>query len=190
MRKRCSLCCLLAGCFLPATSAAIAQEVVHALCGTVRAINPPAKTITVTTDDGSEGLFKDFVEHRTSLDFDKRIRAEAMSADAFAENGARVIVYYFGNDTARTAVALQNLGTGQFDSGTGTVIKYYRNEHLLTIRNQSGVDQSFLIGPKTVAETAMGAVQGSDFDLEDGEQVRVIAKPEKGTETALFVSAM
>ena len=44
---------LLVGYFFLATLAATAQEVVHALIGTVSSINPAAKTITVKTDDGS-----------------------------------------------------------------------------------------------------------------------------------------
>ena len=41
-RSACSL-----GCFFLATSEAIAQEVVHALCGTIRSINSTDKTITI-----------------------------------------------------------------------------------------------------------------------------------------------
>lgn len=108
MRRGCFKVCLLIGCLLVATHAATAQEVVHALCGTVISINEAAKTITVSTDDGSEGLFKDFTESNVSLDFDKRIRAETTSAQAFTKNGVRAIVFYFGDRDVRTVVALQD----------------------------------------------------------------------------------
>jgi phosphotransferase system IIA component len=189
MRRGCFRVCLFVGCLLLATFAATAQEVVHALCGTVRSINSTAKTITIATDDGSEGLFKDFTKSNVSLDFDKRIRAEATMADAFTKNGVQVIVYYFGNSDVRTAVALQNLGTGPFEKSSGTVVKFHRNEHVLTIKNKSGVEESFHISPKTLAETAMGAVKGYELDLEDGDQVRVTASPVSGGETALFIGA-
>ena len=189
MRRGCFRVCLFVGCLLLATFAATAQEVVHALCGTVRSINSTAKTITIATDDGSEGLFKDFTKSNVSLDFDKRIRAEATMADAFTKNGVQVIVCYFGNSDVRTAVALQNLGTGPFEKSSGTVVKFHRNEHVLTIKNKSGVEESFHISPKTLAETAMGAVKGYELDLEDGDQVQVTASPVSGGETALFIGA-
>ena len=190
MRRGCIKVCLLLGCFMPAAFAANAQEVVHALCGTVRSIDSTAKTISVATDDGSEGLFQDFIKPNVSLDFDKKIRAEATAADAFTKNGVRVIVYYFGNSDVRTAVALQDLGSGPFENSSGTVIKFHRNEHVLTLKNKSGVEESFHISPKTVAETPLGAVEGNELDLKDGDQVRVAASPVNGSESALFISAL
>jgi hypothetical protein len=190
MRRGCFKACVLVGCFLPTTFAATAQEVVHALCGTVRSISSTAKTITVDTDDGSEGLFKYFTSSSVSLDFDKRIRAEATTADAFTKNGVRAIVYYFGDSDVRTAVALQDLGTGPFEKSSGTVVRFHRNEHVLTLKNKSGGEESFQISPKTVVESALGAVEGYDLNLEDGEHVRVTAASVNGGETALFIRAL
>jgi hypothetical protein len=51
--------CIFAACFLLVSVAATAQEVVNALTGTVASIDAVAKTITVYTDNHSEGLFKD-----------------------------------------------------------------------------------------------------------------------------------
>jgi len=190
MRRGCFKACLLVGCFLLATLAATAQEVVHALCGTVRSINATAQTITVDTDDGCEGFFKDFTSSSVSLDFDKRVRAEATMADAFTKNGVRAIVYYFGDSDVRTALALQDLGTGPFEKSSGTVVRFHRNEHVLTLKNNSGGQESFQISPKSVAETALGAVEGYELDLEDGEQVQVTTAPMDGVKTALFIRAM
>jgi hypothetical protein len=179
--------CLLAGSFSLTTFAATAQEVVHALAGTVTSIDPPAKTIQINTDDGSEGRFKDLTNSHVSLDFDKSIRADAIVADAFRKQGMHVIVYYFGDSEMRTAVALQGLGTGPFERSSGTIVKFNRHEHLLTIKNSAGVQESFHIARKTCAETAVGAVAGYKFDPEKGDQVRVIAAPRNGSETALFI---
>ena len=190
MRRGCIKVCLLIGCFMLATLTATAQEVVHALCGAVRSINSTAKTISVATDDGSEGLFQDFTKPTVSLDYDKKIRAEATAADAFTKNGVRVIVYYFGNSDVRTAVALQDPGTGPFETTIGTVVKFNRKEHVLTLMNKLGVEETFHLNPKTVAETAMGAVEGYELDLQVGDQVRVAASPVNGSESALFIRAL
>jgi uncharacterized protein YrzB (UPF0473 family) len=159
------------------------------LCGTVRSINSTAHTITVDTDDGSEGFFKDLTNTSVSLDFDKRIRADTAAA-AFTKNGVRAIVFYFGDSDVRTAVALQNLGIGPFQNSSGTVVRFHRNEHVLTLERNSGDEESFQIIPKTVAETALGAVTGYELDFHDGDRVRVTAAPSNRGEEALLIRAM
>ena len=87
--------CLLVGYFSLCTLAATAQEVVHALTGTVTSMSQ-GKTIEVDTDDGPEVEFKDFTKSNIPLEFDKDLRAQATSADRFNTKGTQVIVYYFG----------------------------------------------------------------------------------------------
>src|ERR1700690_1654233 len=74
----------------------VAQEVVHALTGTVSSIDSVDKSITVFLDGGSEGVFKDMTNAKTSLSFDKKLHSGATAADAFTTKGAYAIVYYFG----------------------------------------------------------------------------------------------
>jgi len=181
---------LLVGYFFLFTLAANAQEVVHALCGTIRSIDSDAKTLTVSTDDGTARLFKESTNSNLSLDFDKRIRAEATTADAFTKSGVRVIVYYFGEGDILTTVALQDLGTGPFEERNGTVVRFDRHERVLTLRNASGVEETFHLTPKTVAETAYGAAEGLDLDSKDGDQMTVTASSVNGVETALFIRTM
>ena len=143
MRRGCFKVYLLVGYFFLATFAATAQEVVHALCGTIRSINSNAKTITVGTADGTVRIFKESTNSNVSIDFDKKIRAEATAADAFTKSGVRVIVYYFGEGDVQTAVALQDLGTEPLEERSGTVVKFDWHEHVLTLRNNSGVEEDF-----------------------------------------------
>ncbi len=105
---------ILAGCILLASLAATAQEVVNALVGTVRYIDSAAKTITITTDDGSDAVFKDLINSKRTIEFDPNIRTDATAADEFKKSGERVIVYYFGAGEVRTVVALRSLGPGPF----------------------------------------------------------------------------
>ena len=178
------VCCL---CAVPMSSTA--QEVVHALVGTVSVIDATAKTITVKTEDGSEGLFKDSTGSKIAIDFNKDLRAQTTAADAFTKTGTKVIVYYFGDSDVRTAVSLQNLGTGPFTKSSGTVVKFDRHKHLLTIKSGSGANETFQIGPKTIAETSSGAVEGEQFEPRKGDQVRVTASPDGAGQTALFINA-
>jgi hypothetical protein len=187
MLRAFSLACWFVGLLSFASLAANAQEVVHALAGIVTVINPTDKTININTDDGSEGLFKDLPNPGISLDFEKNIRADSTPPDAFTKKGAHVIVYYFGDGDERTAVALQDLGSGPLKKVSGEVYKFDKRQHLLTIKDTAGANESFRIDPKTVAETAFGVVEGDRFAPEKGAQVRVTATLANGGPEALFI---
>jgi hypothetical protein len=180
------------GFSLAALFAANAQEVVHALSGTVSAINPTTKTIIINTNDGSFGLFKEPAKSNLPLLFENDIRSRTTPADTFQDKGAQVIVYYFGGgfgqSSDRTVVALQNLGAGPIEKDTGTVVKF--NKHALTIKTDSGAEETFQIGDSAVAETATGAARAEKFDPGKGDQVRVIAALDNGQKTLIFVREM
>ncbi len=180
--------CLLAGCLYLSSLVAPAQEVVHALAGTVSAINPSAKTIKVDTGDGSEGLFQVIAKPTSSLEFSKEIRNESTPADKFTTIGAHVIVFYYGSSyVERKAIALLDLGAGPFTETSGTVVKFDKHQHRLSLKDASGAAQAFQINPKTVAGTAVGPIDGSRFDPEKGDQLQITASSAGGTDTALFI---
>jgi len=182
--------CIFAGFFLPASFAATAQEVVHALVGTITSINLTAKTIGVKTDDGAESQFKDMLHSHYKIAFDKSSRTDVAAADSFKKTGERVIVYYFGVGDLRTIVALRSLGPGPFTRSAGKVVGFNKKERSLTITTQPGQEESFEIAAGTVGDTEMGAVGGSDFRPATGDPARVTAAVVNGTETALFVSTL
>lgn len=182
--------CILAGCFSLASLSATAQEVVHALVGTVISISPAAKTVTVKTDDGSNGVFKDMTNSNTKIEFDKSIRSDATAADEFKKSGARAIIYYFGIGDMRTVVALRSLGPGPFTKSSGTVVDFDDGKHSFSIKNSSGAVESFQITSTTVVETGMGAKEGFYFQPGKGDQVRVNATVINGSTTALFINTM
>lgn len=181
--------CVCIGCLASFTVPCPAQEVIHALTGTVASINSTAGTVTILQDNnGSMGEFQEKLSPKTHAVLDKRIAADTISADAFKNQGAYVIVFYFGGLTGdRTAVALKNLGAGPFTSAAGTVEKFDGHAHELSVKDASGTVQTFKINAGTVAETNFGAVEGTRFSAHPGDQVRVVAANVDGAETALFV---
>ena len=102
--------CVFTGCLGLLTVSASAQEVVHALTGTVSSIDDLSKTIVVFQDNGSEGEFKDMTTAKTRVVIDKKIALDTTAAEANKKKGAYVIVFYYGDNDGRTAVALKNLG--------------------------------------------------------------------------------
>lgn len=180
---------LVATCFALALSIAQAQQIIHAVSGTVRAINPNIQMLEVTTDDGSSGHFRWLRKSDGAIQFDKTVSAEATPADKFTAKGNHVIVYYFGDDEVRTVVAVRDLGDGSVAKETGTVVKMNRKDRLLIIKNASGTEESFHLDPKTVADGATGVTQGIKTDLNKGDQVRVTAVPSDDGPTALLIVA-
>lgn len=182
--------CVIAGFCASVSVPGGAQEVIHALTGTVSSINPAEKTITVFEDNGSRGVFEDMTNPKTRVAFDKRIAAETTAASSFNKNGAYVIVFYYGGTDNPTAVAFKSLGTGPFTSTVGTISRFENHEHAISVVDKSGAVQTFKITPDTVAEGVSGAVEGLKLSAERGDRVRVVSTMVDGTPTALFVGEM
>jgi Cu/Ag efflux protein CusF len=178
---------VFAGCLGVLAIAAQAQQVVHALTGTVSSIDTLSKTMTIFQDNGSQSDFKDMTNEKAHFAFDKKIALEATPADDFKKKGAYVIVFYFGDNQDRTAVALKNLGAGPFTSAEGSLVKFDVKGHSISLKDSSGALQTFKLTDQTVAEGYMGVVEGSKFQAQKGDQVRIVASTESGTPTALFM---
>ena len=179
---------LLATCFSLASSIAIAQAKVHAVSGTVTTIHPKIQMTEIETDDGSSGHFQWLTKTGGAIDFDKAVSADSIAADKFTTLQTQVIVYYCGEDVVRTIVALRDLGAAPLLKSTGTVVKLDRHEHLLTIKNSTGGEETFHIDPKTVVDTETGVVTNNKFDLGKGNHVRVLATQANGGQTALLIT--
>jgi hypothetical protein len=181
---------VLAACASLMCAVAPAQEVVHALTGTVRFVDANSKTITVITDDKSEGQFKDLTDSKPPAEFDKRTGDGAAGAITSDKVGEYVIVFYYGGGEMRRVVLLRNLGRGPFTQNRGTVVKFDNKERVVSVKDESGKIDSYKITADTVAETAFGAQGGSKFSPRKGDQIKVIAVDENGSPTAVFINAV
>lgn len=178
------------GCLVSVSVPVAAQEVIHALTGTVSSIDDATKTITVFKDSGSTGVFAVMSNPKTRIAFDKKIEAESTAADAFKKSGAYVIVFYFGDIENPTVAALKSLGTGPFTSLVGKVEKFESREHSISVADTSGKVQTFKIDANTVAETDFGVEEGLKFHAQAGDQVRVVGATVDGNPTAMFLRDM
>ena len=187
MRRTLVSSCLSAACLLAVPASLPAQEIIHALTGTVSAVDSSAKTLTVLQDTGSQGDFHALTDPKARVAFDKKIQAASTAAPAFDKQGAYAIIFYFGIDDNRTAVAVKSLGTGPFSSISGVVTKFDSHAHSLTVQDDSGAQQTVRIDADTIAETTLGAIVGLKLDAHKGDRVRVVTSQVNGTATALFV---
>lgn len=185
MRKAWLNFCVCLGIIASVPMSSAAQEMIHALTGTVSAIDASSGTLTVLQDNGQTGTFQIKENPKTRISFDKRVQAETTAATAFQQKNAYAIVFYFGEDP-RTAVALKSLGKGPFTSATGTVAKL-EGHRSLSIKDSTGAEQTFAITPQTVAESYTGVIDGQHIEAQKGDHVRIVAAKDGETPTALFV---
>jgi hypothetical protein len=178
--------CVVAGSLFSAAIPATCQEIVHALTGTVSSVNADG-TITMFQDNGSKGTFKVMSSSNTRISFDKKVAEEAKAAKEFKSQGAYVIVFYFGTDDNRTAVAVKTLGAGPFSSASGEVTNWNGHEQMISLTDKDGAVHSFKVGAQTIAETYRGVVNRSNFDIHKGDRIRLVSAKESGIATALFI---
>jgi hypothetical protein len=179
----------LLGCLGLIAVPAKAQQVVHALTGTVSSINGASKTISVFQDNGTQGDFSDATDSKAKLSIDKKVSLDTTAYDVFKKTGVYVVVLYYGGDQSRTAVALKNLGSGPFTSMTGTVAKF-DSKHFISVVDSSGEAQNFKMSQDTIGEGYMGAVDGFKLQAQRGDKVRIVATKDDSGLTALFVRLM
>ncbi len=61
------------------------------------------------------------------------------------------------------------------------------HEHTLTVSDKNGAEHAFKIDAQTVAETYMEVVNGLKFDIDKGDEVRLVSSTKDGTSTVLFI---
>jgi hypothetical protein len=187
MLKRVVTPCLVIAVMAASAAAAKAQWVIHALGGTVQSVGTSARTMTLRTDDGSPGDFKFPQKTNMNVSFDKDVRAGTMDADKENGIGHQVILFFFGADAVRTAIAVQDLGTGTFVKLAGTVVSFNKHDHTLTMQTAAGGQQTFVLTDKTVVDTADGVVPGRRFHAGKGDHLRLLAEPKDGKQQAILI---
>jgi hypothetical protein len=186
MRKALLYICVYVGCLVSLTASVWGQEVIHALTGSVISINQESKVIAVLQDNGSKAEFHGRPNPKTRVAFDKSVADGTISAEQFNQQGAYIIVFYYGSSD-KMAVALKDLGAGPFVSMEGTVAKFDVHGHSLAVQDSTGTVQTIRLTSDTVVESNFGAVDGLKFQAQKGDHVRVVAVKADGAPTALFV---
>jgi phosphotransferase system IIA component len=162
-----------------------AQEVVHAVTGVVTAVAPAENSITIKTNDGSEGVFHYKKDAKVDIEFDKDVRNGTAAPSAFNKVGDHVVAYYFGEGLERTVVAIKDFGASPLEVATGTVVK--AKHHAIVLKTDSGATETFDIAKDASAETPQGVVGGFKLDVDSGTRATVRYTDENGLKVAQFI---
>jgi hypothetical protein len=179
--------CVLSLCLGLLAAACSAQEVIHALTGTVRSIAASDKSFVIFQDSGRQTMFKGSGNVKARAALQKRFGDETISVDELKAEGAYVIVFYHGGGDEPTAVALKDLGRGPFTATSGTVTKFDPRTRSVMVQDETGTVHTFKISGDTVVEGAMGVVDGPKFSPEKGDRLRVVAAKADHEDIALFM---
>ena len=174
--------CMLLACAILLTFPASAQDVVHAVSGTVSHLDKAAKTIAVKTADGSEDVFR-LTEHTAVRDSSKAAEHAKMgAADTYfaGKDGSKVVVRYIGRGTDKTATLVEDFGKDSLKAGRGTVTAVDKAAHTVAIRTEDGTVATYKMGNEAVVETDHGVVRGSRYLVKEGDRVSVHYTEEAG----------
>jgi hypothetical protein len=164
-----------------------AQMVVHAVSGMVKAINPNAKTMDVAVENGSTSEFKLPNDAKVSLDFDKTLESDSVAAGKFDHVGDFVVVYYYGYDDNRTAVAVKDLGAGPFQKIEGTVASYDKHDHTMMVKDDGGKSEDFALNDHLVVDRGISVDSGRGYSPHKGDHVVVTYTPAGASNAAVFI---
>lgn len=186
MERKSGLMLVAAGLVVFCGSAG-AQMVVHAVTGMVKAVNAPSQTMDVTVESGATNQFKLPGDAKVALDFDNDLRSDSVEASQFKHVGDFAVVYYYGYDDDRTAVAVKDLGAGPFSKVDGTVTSFDKHTRMLKIVDDSGKPKQFALSDHLVVDSGMRVDSGRSYDPHKGYQVRVTYTTSGGKNTAVFI---
>jgi hypothetical protein len=187
MLKKSVLAAFFTGILCFGAQSARCQMVVHAVSGTVKAINPASKSVDVDIEDGSKGHFKTSTKSSVAISFDNDLRGDAVDASDFHDVGSFAVIYYYGFDSNRTAVAIKALGKGPFEKTSGKVVDFNKHDRLLTVRKSTGGNETFRLSDKAVVDAGRGIQSGQKYNPNKGYSVRVTSTQSNGENVAVFV---
>jgi hypothetical protein len=166
---------------------ASAQMVVHAVSGMVKTINAKARTMDVAVENGTMSEFKLPTDAKVTLDFDNALRSDSVEASKFEHVGDFVVVYYYGYDDDRTAVAVKDLGAGPYHKIEGTVASYDKHDHTMMVKDDGGKSESFALNDHLVVDRGISVDSGRGYSPHKGDHVVVTYMPAGAKNSAVFI---
>ncbi len=172
----------LMGAFLLTTSLNLAaQDVVHAVDGTVKKIDSGTKVLVVKTDDGTEHTFhyaKDVTVHGA-----KDTAKGATDTLGGLKEGSKVAVHYTVVGGKETTREIDNVGDDGLKASEGTVTHVDRGAKTIAVKTADGSEETFHMTDRAAKDTGKDIAEGADKSA----KVTVYYTEKAGTKTAHFV---
>jgi hypothetical protein len=171
--------------FVALCPSSLAQQVVHAMGGTVTAVDAKSLTLTMQSDQGYTTRFQALPKAKADTMLDKQVAALSSPAEQLAKVGDHVVVLYIGDNTVLSALAIEDLGPAPTAQHDGTVAAFDRHSRVVTLKGGPTPD-AVTLSEKTVVDTPDGVTTGLKYKPSKGDHIQV--KSAQGAQDALFLS--
>jgi hypothetical protein len=174
----------LVSAFALTTSLSLAaQDVVHAVDGTVKKIDSGTKTLVVETKDGTEHTFHyagDVTVHGA-----KDTERGAVDAAHGVAEGSKVAVHYTSVGGKDTAHEIDKIGDDGLKTTDGTVSHIDRGAKTIAVKTADGTEETFRLTDRAAKDTGKDVAEGADKSA----KVTVYYTEKAGTKTAHFIKS-
>jgi flagellar hook-associated protein FlgK len=177
MFKSVTLAVALAFLGLPA---AYAQDVAHAVEGTVKTVDAATRIIVVKTADGTDHAFH-FTGH-TAVHGAEATATGAKDTFHGLKDGSEVVVHYTTNGTERTAAEVDRVDKDGLKASEGTLKSIDRGARTMTIKTKDGTEQTYRLTKNAAVDAGKDMGKGADRT----ERVTVYYSDEAGHKVAHF----
>jgi hypothetical protein len=172
----------LVGAFALTTSLSlVAQDVVHAVDGTVKKVDSGTKTLVVETKDGTEHTFH--YTGKVAVDGAKDTAHGTVDAAHGVAEGSKVAVHYTSVGGKDTVHEIDKIGDDGLKTTDGTVSHIDRGAKTIAVKTADGSEQTFHLTDRAAKDTGKDIAEGTDKSA----KVTVYYTEKAGTKTAHFI---
>jgi hypothetical protein len=161
-----------------------AQDVVHAVEGTVKKVDAGTKTLVVDAKDGTEHTFH--YASDVTVDGAKDTKKGTVDAAHGVEEGSKVAVHYTVVGGKETAHEIDKIGDDGLKATDGTVSHIDRGAKTIAVKTADGSEQTFHMTDRAAKDTGKDVAEGVDKSA----KVTVYYTEKAGVKTAHFVKSV
>jgi hypothetical protein len=161
-----------------------AQDVVHAVEGTVKKVDAGTKTLVVDGKDGTKHTFH--YASDVTVDGAKDAKKGTVDAAHGVEVGSKVAVHYTVVDGKETAHEIDKIGDDGLKATDGTVSHIDWGAKTIAVKTADGSEQTFHMTDRAAKDTGKDIAEGADKSA----KVTVYYTEKAGVKTAHFVKSI
>jgi hypothetical protein len=182
---------MAAGCFLAGAAGLQAQMIVHAVSGTVTAVNAGSHTVDVAVEPNATSEFKVAdAGQPPRLVFENDLRADATDAAKFEHVGDYAVVYFYGVGNDQTAVAVRDLGPGPYKKADVTVTAYDKHTRMVTVKPDGGAAMQLKLDDHLVVDNDESVDSGRKYSPHKGDHARITYATNEAGNDLVFLHHM
>ncbi|HTZ59366.1 MAG TPA: hypothetical protein VMB49_14765 [Acidobacteriaceae bacterium] len=161
-----------------------AEDVVHALEGTVKKLDAGAKTVVIETKDGAEHTFH--YAGDVVVDGAEGTKRGAIDAAHGVTEGSHVVVHYTEVGGKDTVHEVDKVGDGGLKATDGTVTHIDRGTKTIAVKTADGTQETFHMTDRAAKDTGKDVAAGAGKSA----KVTVYYTEKAGVKTAHFVKSI